>query len=71
METKFLKVPGKWLSACGKGNQDRIFEVLSVQNFTARDGSPLTVVQVDDDGHNWTVIAELRNAQFVESADEN
>jgi hypothetical protein len=61
-----LKVPGKWLSQCGKGNEDRVFPVKSVRQFQAADGSPITIVRVDDDGYDWTVIAELRGTEFVE-----
>lgn len=66
METDKLKVPGEWLKCCGKGDKDRVFPVKRIYHHWVNGGTvPRTVIVVDDNGYEWTVIKELRNAEFV------
>lgn len=57
-----LKVPGRWLFCCGMGDQDKVFPV--VRSTEYRHGT-VVVVRLED-GREWTVIKELRGAEFVE-----
>jgi hypothetical protein len=53
-------VKGTWLNACGKGSEDKEFEVIRVEPTMAREGSGFEVMYiVNDRGHEWTV-AKLR-----------
>ncbi len=63
-----LKVPGKWLEACGHGNVDRVFSVLQIEEGKVN-GNPVTFAQVDRDGTPWMVHVEMRGAEFVSAPD--
>lgn len=59
-EQVYLHVPAAWMHACGYGSSDRVFPVINIEK---RGG--FTVVVVDRDGRPWTIIKELRHAEYV------
>jgi hypothetical protein len=65
---EFLRVPGKWLAACGHGSDDRVFPVISVERGMLQ-GRPITFAKVDRDGWPWVVHVEVRGAQFVPNSE--
>lgn len=58
-----LKVPGKWLEACGHGSTTRILPVVNVDEGYLF-GRPATFVTVMRDGKSWIVHLEVRGAEF-------
>jgi hypothetical protein len=60
---KYLRVPGKWLAKCGKGDADRVFPVIRVD---AR-SDWWTFARVDCDGYEWTVHVPCRGATFQDA----
>jgi hypothetical protein len=65
-KTNFLKVPGKWLNACGMGDKDRVFRVLEV--VETRIGHMVTVER--EGRRPWIVHLEARGAEFVQSGED-
>ena len=61
---EFLRVPGKWLDACGHGINDRVFPVISVLSHS----DWLTFATVNHEGRTWVVHVPCRNATFVSTA---
>lgn len=62
---QLLKVPGKWLAACGLGTEDKTFPVLDIETKTLF-GHQATFVKVNRDGSPWTVHMEARGAELIE-----
>lgn len=61
----YLKIPGAWLKACGKGDLDRVFKVVSID---AR-SDWWTFAVVDCDGWNWVVHVPGRRATFMSAGE--
>lgn len=51
-----VTVKGSWLAACGKGSEDKQFEVIEIVPTLAAHGSGFECMyRVKDNGHIWTV----------------
>lgn len=61
----YLKVPGKWLEACGLGSEDRIFPVVQIDRSVFPNGRPATFVTVYRGTRDWVIHKEWRKAEFV------
>lgn len=61
-----LLVPARWLNACGMGNEDKIYDIISVQTKLG-----WSIVTVDRVHSTWVVIAELHGAKFIQEHDDH
>lgn len=67
-------VKGSWLKACGKGSEDKVFEVRSVEKrargfdpVTWLPRKPWTFITVEDgSARGWLVCVELRDCELIE-----
>ncbi len=62
--SKHLKVPGEWLKACGMGEEDKVFPVLSIRKL----GEGRTFAKIaTGENSTWEVWVEQRGATLLEA----